>query len=148
MAYRPRVFDKNVPVYVRKSFKGNGRNWIVGQRFDWRYLGVSIYRVKQMVSSGFLQHAEHEDEELEQVPVEPQDISNYIEDAETTETTELTSDLEPKQAGYTLQSRGGPYYDVISPDGEAINDKALFKKDALALIEEKTDGFPQGDEEA
>lgn len=37
--------------------------------------------------------------------------------------------------GLKLEHRGGPYYDVLDESGEPVNEKALKKKDAQALID-------------
>lgn len=39
--------------------------------------------------------------------------------------------------GYTVRMKGPAWADVIGPDGKAVNDKALRKADAEALVEER-----------
>lgn len=62
-AYRERRFDAKRPVYVSKSFKGNGRNWQPGQYFDWHRMAISQRRVRQMFDAGKLKHDESDFEE-------------------------------------------------------------------------------------
>lgn len=47
--------------------------------------------------------------------------------------TTAVSELEDE---YTIQERGGGWYDVVGPDGETQNEDALRKDDAHALADE------------
>lgn len=49
--------------------------------------------------------------------------------------TTITPD-KPSTAVHTLHDRGGNWYDVLGPDGNAVNPKAMREADALKLIEE------------
>lgn len=147
--YQARVFDKNLPVYVRKPVKVSGRLLLPGAYFDWKNLAITDRRVRQMFEQGKLQHDFEEDVANEVDPdlvvqeddfeVEPVDKTE-IEDSE-----DLTSDKEKKLPGYKVQHRGGPWYDVIGPGGEVVNEKGLKQSDAVILVEQLTDGLGSGD---
>lgn len=147
--YQARVFDKNLPVYVRKPIKISGKLLLPGAYFDWKNMAVTDRRVRQMFEAGKLQHSFDEDKANEIDPdliVQEGEFEIEVIDKTKIEDSEnLTSDREEKLPGYKVQHRGGPWYDVIDPDGNVINEKGLKQADAIALVESKTDDFSNGD---
>lgn len=147
--YQARVFDKNLPVYVRKTIKISGKLLLPGAFFDWRNLAVTDRRVRQMFEQGKLQHDFEEDVANEADPdliVQEDDFEvETVDKTEIEDSEDLTSDMEQKLPGYKVQHRGGPWYDVIGPDGEVVNEKGLKQSDAIILVEQLTDGLGAGD---
>lgn len=146
--YQARVFDKNLPVYVRKTVKISGKLLYPGVFFDWRNLAVTDRTVRQMFDQGKLHHEHHENQENEADPdlvVQEDDFEfEAVDKTEIEDSEYLTTDKEQKLPGYKVQHRGGPWYDVIGPDGEVINEKGLKQSDAIILVEQLTDGLGAG----
>lgn len=140
-----RIFDKTQPVYVRKTLKVSGKILYPGAYFDWKNLAVTDRQVRNMFANGMLHHEIHEDEEIQKDPdlvVQEDDFEEpVINKQEIEESESLTDDKEEKTSGYTTSHRGGPWYDVIGPDGEKVNEAALRQSDAVALVEKLTDEF-------
>lgn len=142
--YSPKIFDKTQPVYVRRIFKANGKDYYPGMVFDWKYHAVAHRRVQTLFNSGYLKH--DEDITVDELAAEeaPKTDKMAMGDQE-----ELTPDLEIKTPGYTIQHSGGPYYNVFGPDGDKINLKGLKKAAAVNLVESltmgTTDETPIGD---
>lgn len=147
--YQARVFDKNLPVYVRKPVKVSGKLLLPGAFFDWKHYAITDRRVRQMFEQGKLQHDFEEDAANEVDPdlvVQEDDFeTETVDKTEIEDSEDLTSDREQKLPGYKIKHRGGPWYDVIGPGGEVINEKGLKQSDAVILVEQLTDGLGSGD---
>ena len=130
--YSPRVFDKNLPVYVRRSIKISGKLHLPGQLFDWKHCQVTDRQVRNMFNTGYLQHSFHEDIEIKNDP-------DIIDDKEDNEDYETTEDDEQSCVTYRVEHKSGPWYSVFGPDGEVKTEKSLKKIDAMALVEKLTD---------
>lgn len=142
--YAPKIFDKNLPVFVKKPFKENGALLLNGQEFDWKNKAVSVQRVRQMFNANYLTHGEPDFSEEEDT-VTQEEIEAAFEDQvdkmEIEKTDDLTDDLEPKTGGYKIEHKGGPWYNVVDADGNIVNENGLKQDDAIKLVESLTDGF-------
>jgi hypothetical protein len=147
--YQARVFDKNLPVYVRKPVKISGKLLLPGSFFDWKNMTITDRRVRQMFDAGSLQHSFEEDKANEidaDLLVQDDDFEKETVDKRKIEDSEeLTSDKEKKLHGYSVRHRGGPWYDVVNAEGKIITEKGLKQSDAISLIERLTDEFEAGD---
>lgn len=86
-------FDPNKPVYVRRSFRGDGRYWPIGARFNWKHLTVNDRRVAQLYSAGRLTHDVPSDKPGADAP-DSADVGAGVvtDELETVETPEHTGD--------------------------------------------------------
>ena len=118
--YAPAFFDINQPIFVRTEFSGSGRLWLPGMLFDWKHFNVDPQRVKELFMSAYLCHAAQESLDAETprtaVPVT------------ASRESEIAKIYQPKK--YEIRQVGGPYYDVVSPDGKVVNHKSLHKSKA------------------
>lgn len=116
--YREEFLDVNQPLYVRKAFKGNGRRFTQGALFNWQQLAIAQHRVEALFRSSYLTHQEPKQTRMTQFNTEggTQDVEIY--------------------KGYKLIKRGGPYFDVEDGHGDIVNDRALYKKKAMLLVDE------------
>lgn len=118
--YSPQMFNKNLPVYVRKSFSGNGRMWLPGQRFDWQHYAISVQRVRQLFRSSYLKHEE------------PDTINKIEPEVEPV----VEAHNEVIEGDFTLSHAGGAYWNIIASDGTKFNQKGLKREEAEALLDE------------
>lgn len=112
MKYTRPPFNQKEPVYVRRSFTSNGRTYLPGQRFDWKYYAVSVRRAAQMYNMGKITHESMYNED--EVASQPIDTTPY----------------QPK-----IVHKSGPWYDVVR-EGEVLNEKSLHKKDAEQFLKD------------
>jgi len=122
--YAPAFFDINQPLFVRTEFFGSGRLWLPGMLFDWKHFKVDPFRVKELFMSSYLCHAAQES-----LDVADNSVAEHANPASADPIPHSeTSDSKP--AKYEIRQVGGPYYDVISPEGKVVNHKSLHKSKA------------------
>lgn len=121
------TFNKAIPVYVRRNFKGAGRNWITGQLFDWKHGGLDVRRIRLLFEGGYLTHLNPDQNE-----VTKKEIKQTVSEPQAANGEEALC--------YTLVRTAGQWHNVVAPDGRIINEKGMKRDDALALIEELTAG--------
>ena len=61
----PRKFDPRKPLEVRVAFRWAGRDYSVGDPFNWRRNGIDHRRVRQMFEAGKLKESQFDIEEIE-----------------------------------------------------------------------------------
>ena len=93
-----------------------------------QYLGNDAKRIKELIEKGFIEECILPDESAkpaanDATPAKPDGGDPPDDDADEDEKEELK-----------LVKRGGAYYDVVKPNGEKLNNKALKKKAAEKLI--------------
>lgn len=128
--FQTEVFNPKAPTYVRRSFRGSGREWLPGQSFDWGNLSISQRRVSQLFQQRYLTH-----EEPEFTP-EDEAADKAIDE---TNKGDLQGDPEEKQpdetaGGPKIVSKPGGWYDVVDAEGKVLNEKSLRQPDAEELL--------------
>lgn len=131
--------------------------WLPGMLFDWQHYAIAPQRVRALFRSSYIRHAGQEDIELAAADMlaqceKQEEIQNDViaEEEQGPIANETASEIRAEDVdivgAYIIQHVGGPYYNVIGPDGAYCNDKALHKGKAQELADElnnrtATDGF-------
>ena len=124
--YSQSFFDITQPLFVRKEFAGNNRIWLPGMLFDWKHFKIEPKRVRALFRSSYICHAAQESIDVETPTVETAPSAVPVE----LNGSELELPKVEKSKKYEIRQVGGPYYDVISPEGKVVNHKSLHKSKA------------------
>jgi len=133
--YVREVFNPKLPLFVKKSFKGAGRSFLPGQRFDWKRLSMNQRRVMLMFEQRYLTHEDPEftveDEEADKkINTENKgDLQTDDDGADDEGTENKTQDPETqaKETGLKAVSRGKGWFDVHDASGKVLNQKPIRK---------------------
>lgn len=107
---------------------------------DWRQYkkgethDVATPLARRAIGEGVADHTTKVKERIGRHPKEVDGLETATTSAPENAATR-TKAPEPR-GSYDVEHRGGPWYDVTGPDGEAVNDKALKSDEAEALKEE------------
>lgn len=108
-------FNPRSPVYVTRVFKSSGRQYNVGDRFDWDQRAISQRRVRQLFDKRMLTHeASVPSNENESGGVTPPDSTPSL---PAVSTSMLLKDLQD-----IAESEGAPLKGIKSDQVDAIND--------------------------
>jgi len=95
--------------------------------FDWKHFKIEPKRVRALFRSSYICHAAQESIDAETPTVETAPTGVLVQ--ESTD-SELELPKVEKSKKYEIRQVGGPYYDVISPEGKVVNHKSLHKSKA------------------
>lgn len=112
-------FDPTRPVFVRRSFKFNGRHWLVGAEFDWRHSAVAQNAVRKLYEAGRLRHQLIDDgQPTPMVPV----VATTTEQAPNVELDELEGIDEMTTLRDIAKDEGAPLKTSKADQRQAIRD--------------------------
>lgn len=129
--FQTEVFNPKAPAYVRRTFRGSGREWLPGQSFDWGALSISQRRVSQLFQQRYLTHEEPEftpeDEAADKTIDETNkgDLQGGIEEKKQPD---------EKADGAKIVKKPGGWYDVVDVEGKVVNPKSLREPEAEELL--------------
>lgn len=123
MAKRTQEFlDPAKPIFIRKPLKAAGRNFLIGQHFDWKKLAVDIRRIRMLFEQRYLTHEEPE--------VDPKD---KVSKAQIEAHQEDKFDDLPK-GEWQIQKTGIGWYNLFNSKGEQFQEKGMREAAARELI--------------
>ena len=109
------ILDLSKTLYCRKAFKGAGRTFLPGQVVDWKKLAMDTRRVRMMFEQRWLTH----------------DDSHGADDADQVSQEQIDA-----HSDFSMNHKGGGWYEVVNKQGEPVNEKSLKKDEAIALLED------------
>jgi hypothetical protein len=128
-------FDPNVPVFANKTITVNGETFEPGDALDWFGLGLPERRVRQLFEQRKITHL-------------PQFIQAGIKTKSTIEVREPKKKNDDIAGDFRVVEKSRFWFDVVSRDGEKMNDKSLRKDAAIEFADELTLKKRQALEEA
>ena len=105
------------PLYARKNFKSNGRNFLIGMHFDWKHNAVDNRRIRLLFQQRFLTHEGPEIDEAD--VVDEKVIQAHMQDAP-----------------FSIEATARGWYNVINKLGQKVFKKNIRKAEAEEAVQE------------